>query len=35
MNVAVDVNMDAGDGEVWGSSICFRSIIPDSALNNS
>ena len=24
MNVAVDVNMDAGDGEVWGSSICFR-----------
>ena len=26
MNVAVDVNMDAGDGEVWESSICFRSI---------
>lgn len=26
MNVAVDVNMDAGDGEVWGASICFRSI---------
>lgn len=26
MKVAVDVNMDAGDGGVWGSSICFRSI---------
>lgn len=26
MNVAVDVNMDAGDGEGVGASICFRSI---------
>lgn len=35
MNVAVDVNMDAGDGEVWGVVHLLPVHIPDSALKNS